>query len=500
MSRTDSATIDSIPKCPEAEVAVLGSMMTDPDTASTVRTILAPEDFYSTAHKRVYEALVSLVDRGHTVDLVSVVEELRGRGDLQAIGGASFVQSLMDSARPGAVHHAGIVAEKSFRRQLSDQAARLITACHNGEDPATARDALARVHRRAETASVMRRAVLTGTELENAVLPAIEPILGNGLLARGDYGLLCGPKGSGKSWFMLQLAASVAEGSDFLGWRTIRGRALVLSLELTRDKLRERMRAIRPAGAYENILFYAKDSLADVPGSAGISPIPRLAYPEDQARVLELVQSIAPDLVLIDPLGPAVLADENVELASIARFLLELASRGHCAVLASHHPRKGDPAAGNGDGGIHEMRGPSQLGDWAASAFVLKPSRGIYSLKSAADPRHCPAPGEVWLTRTELGTFEVTDAPERQAEAVAERQQRLREAIEERGSITTADAAGMIGVSERTTRDHLRAIGAVPDGHKGSSRWVFSCGSPAETSRKAPLPQQLTQFQEDTPR
>jgi hypothetical protein len=350
----------------------------------------------------------------------------------------------------------------------------MIEACHNGGDPAEAARKVATIQKPGGAAKMLSEAILTHDQLEKAQLPEVQPILGRGLLARGDYGILYGPKGSGKSWLALDLSVHIAAGRPFLDWATRQSAVLVWSLELTRERLRERLRAISPGRTHDHLHLFGKDSLLAVPGSEALSPIPRLALQADQERVLEVVRTLRPGLVVIDPLGPTVEVDENKELPAIARFLLDLASRGNCAVLATHHPRKGDPQ--NPRDGIHEMRGASQLGDWACSVFMLKPESGLFCLKAIADPRHCATPEPVWLKRTDLGTFEQTDAPSRQGEARQQKMLLLKEALQERGALTSAQAATIVGDTSdgfKSTRNYLMALGATAIRRGRNTTWIL---------------------------
>ncbi len=104
----------------EAEQAVLGALMLDPQKGSTVFEILGAEDFYRDNHKTIYLAIQDIFERGEPVDLVTVAENLRQSGRLESIGGIGTVSQIA-SAVPSASnveHYAQIVAEKSLLRQL----------------------------------------------------------------------------------------------------------------------------------------------------------------------------------------------------------------------------------------------------------------------------------------------------------------------------------------------------------------------------------------------
>lgn len=104
----------------EAEQAVLGALMLDPQKASTVFEILFPEDFYRDTNKIIYQVIRDIFEKGDPVDLVTVAESLRQTGKLESIGGIGTISQIAGSVPSAAnvEHYARIVAEKALLRQL----------------------------------------------------------------------------------------------------------------------------------------------------------------------------------------------------------------------------------------------------------------------------------------------------------------------------------------------------------------------------------------------
>ncbi|RJE47378.1 MULTISPECIES: replicative DNA helicase [unclassified Dehalobacter] len=104
----------------EAEQAVLGALMLDPQKGSTVFEILRPEDFYRDNHKNIYLIIRDIFEKGDPVDLVTVAENLRQSGRLESIGGIGTISQIAGSVPSAAnvEHYARIVAEKALLRQL----------------------------------------------------------------------------------------------------------------------------------------------------------------------------------------------------------------------------------------------------------------------------------------------------------------------------------------------------------------------------------------------
>ncbi|HEY3999858.1 MAG TPA: replicative DNA helicase [Candidatus Xenobia bacterium] len=105
----------------DAERSVLGACFIESDVLSRASEILpTPDDFYKEAHQTLYAVMLLLADRGEPIDFVTVSNELRARGRLEAIGGAHFLTELTDAV-PTSAHvefYAKIVREKAMRRKM----------------------------------------------------------------------------------------------------------------------------------------------------------------------------------------------------------------------------------------------------------------------------------------------------------------------------------------------------------------------------------------------
>lgn len=104
----------------EAEQAVLGSMLIDQDAAINAMEVLKPEDFYRDDNKYIYEAMVSLYNRGEPIDIITVKAELTTNQKFEAVGGIEYLAILPDKV-PFAANsgkYIKIVEEKSILRQL----------------------------------------------------------------------------------------------------------------------------------------------------------------------------------------------------------------------------------------------------------------------------------------------------------------------------------------------------------------------------------------------
>jgi replicative DNA helicase len=119
MESTEPPT-KGIPANLEAERAVLGSLLIDPDAIIKVASFLRAEDFYRERHAWLYEAMMALHDRREPLDFVTVVDELERHGHLEEVGGPAYITDLI-SGTPSAMyvdHYARIVERTALLRRL----------------------------------------------------------------------------------------------------------------------------------------------------------------------------------------------------------------------------------------------------------------------------------------------------------------------------------------------------------------------------------------------
>ena len=109
------------PQSLDAERAVLGGMLLEPEAATrTIEIIDFPEAFYKPAHGKVFKAMLRLFMQRQPIDVMTLSEELKKAGDLEAVGGITALTDLVDSTPTAANidHYARIVLDKHILRQL----------------------------------------------------------------------------------------------------------------------------------------------------------------------------------------------------------------------------------------------------------------------------------------------------------------------------------------------------------------------------------------------
>jgi len=124
---------DNLRKVPpqnlEAEASVLGGILLENEAINRVLEIITPVDFYRESHRKIFRAMLELTDRSEPADLITLSELLKGKGELEAVGGSAYLASLADQVPTAAniAHYARIIREKAILRQLISSATEIAT-------------------------------------------------------------------------------------------------------------------------------------------------------------------------------------------------------------------------------------------------------------------------------------------------------------------------------------------------------------------------------------
>ncbi|MEJ5227647.1 replicative DNA helicase [Thermodesulfovibrio sp.] len=139
--REISASVDRLPpQSLEAEQAVLGALILEGEAITKAIEILSPEDFYREAHKKIYQSMLELFDKNEPIDLITITEHLRDRGELDNIGGLSYLSHLATIVPTAANirYHAKLVREKALLRAVIRACTEIVTKVY--EEPEDAEE------------------------------------------------------------------------------------------------------------------------------------------------------------------------------------------------------------------------------------------------------------------------------------------------------------------------------------------------------------------------
>lgn len=172
-----------------AEQSVLGAMMLSKDAIADVIERLHPYDFYRPAHQKIHEAIINLYGQGEPADAVTVAAELDRQGQLQRIGGATYIHTLIAivPTAANAGYYADIVAEKAVLRRLVEAGTRIVQYGYAGADGAEVPEVLARAQAEMFEATNGRRTedFVALEELLQPTMDELETIQNDGGIASG---------------------------------------------------------------------------------------------------------------------------------------------------------------------------------------------------------------------------------------------------------------------------------------------------------------------------
>src|SRR5947199_4109516 len=127
-----------LPNSAEAERAILGAIILDNALVSQAIEQLRPEDFYVPSHRRIFLAMIALFERGSEINQILIAEELRRDGEIESVGGVTYITNLMIGLPHFAniAHFSKIVRDKSMLRQLVKACNKITSEALEEEDEA----------------------------------------------------------------------------------------------------------------------------------------------------------------------------------------------------------------------------------------------------------------------------------------------------------------------------------------------------------------------------
>jgi len=350
------------PQAVEVERSVLGAMLIDKEAVPKVLELLDPASFYDPTHLKLFEAMTVLFERGDPIDAVTVVEELRRRGQLNPAEDPMLITELTMSVPSSAnvEYHARIVLEKALLRSLISSSAEIVTRAYDDTEDALdlLDEAEGRIfqisdRRLKKSYTPIKKAVQDTFELLESLHGKHSGVTGvptgfrklnelTGGLQRSDLVILAGRPSQGKTALALSIARKAATDKEK------KTSAAIFSLEMSEQQLIIRMlsseakvnahllrtgrlspdewgRLSRTAGRLAESKIFIDDS-------ASLSILELRA----KARRLKAEHNIG--LVIVDYLqlvqGPRNAESREREISSISRSLKALAKELNIPVVA----------------------------------------------------------------------------------------------------------------------------------------------------------------------
>lgn len=345
----------------DAERAVLGAVLLEGrECLPRVIEVLHSPDFYTEAHRAIFDTMLRLFDRGEPVDLITLTEDLRKAGRLDSVGGPAALALLVEQASIAA-HlgaYAGIVRDMAVLRELIQTSTLVLTQAYEAKDDVQTlvddaeRRIFALSERRLEGSAQPVSKILKQTfehierlydrkEHVTGVATGFEKLdLLTAGLQPSDFIIIAGRPSMGKTAFALCVALHVGVA--------LRGKILILSLEMSSQQIVQRMlcaeakvdsQAVRTgylSAADWHRLTAAAGRLSEakifVDDSPGISVL------EARAKARRMKAEHGLDLLVIDYLqlmrGRSGIENRQQEISEISRSLKALAKELNVPVVA----------------------------------------------------------------------------------------------------------------------------------------------------------------------
>jgi replicative DNA helicase len=117
----------------EAETSVLGAVLLENEALNRLLEILREDDFYREAHRRIFSAILHLYEHSEPVDLITLSEVLKTRGELDSVGGVEYLNSLVNGVPTAAniTYYAKIIKEKAILRKLINRATEIVSQSYS---------------------------------------------------------------------------------------------------------------------------------------------------------------------------------------------------------------------------------------------------------------------------------------------------------------------------------------------------------------------------------
>jgi hypothetical protein len=345
-----------LPHSTDAEIALLGCLLLDPAQAFPVVTgeNIGAEHFYDMRYGKLFCLLRKLYRANGGYDMIVVTNALRDAGELDPLGGAPMLSSMMNSVPSAAADivrmYVDVLKDKKRRRFMIDVAHRLHQLASDVAVPSgpLLEDMVDQV-RGLERINSPENKLSLRTPAEVLALPSDQQdnILGDRLLAKGQSLTLVGAGGIGKSRLLLQLAVSCILGRPFIGMKTHARnlRWLIFQAENSVRRLQRDLSALRSwtrndsdwNEVNERLLIHTLENSGDC--------FLNLDNARTRQRIADVIERHEADVICFDPLNAFGAGDLNTDhdMRQACRAITEIAqgSNPQCAIVVLHHALTG---------------------------------------------------------------------------------------------------------------------------------------------------------------
>ena len=362
MATTDYSLAHSLPANVEAERSILGAIMLDNLAYNEAAEHLKPEDFSLDSHRRIFTRMVDLAESSRPIDMITLVEELDRRKELEAIGDVGYISGLVDGVpdRPSIEHYIKIVRDKALLRGLIHAANAAITRASDQSDPAEEilNDAEAAIFQLSEKR--IGRGFMGVQDIVKESFGSVDALLQRGQritglathytdldemtsgFQRADLIIIAARPSMGKTAFAMNIAENASiEDQKVVGMFSLEMSREALLLRLLCSRARVDSHKMRTGSLWRDDMtkvVQAMEQLAHAP--IFIDDTPGIALSEMRAKARRLQQSQGKlDLLIVDYLqlmsgGGRRYENRTQEVSAISRGLKALAKELSVPVVA----------------------------------------------------------------------------------------------------------------------------------------------------------------------
>jgi replicative DNA helicase len=356
----DTELLNVPPQHIEAEESLLSAILVDNTALLEVVETLAPSDFYRTAHQKIFAAMSDLFNRGEPVDVVTLNNNLKEKGQLEAVGGPVYLARLLDAVplAVNAQHYARIVHDKAVLRRLIEKANAITKRCFQEQGGADDIIDFAEASIFEVTEKKARQAFYPLSKLIDSNIDFLEEKQKNKSLVTGvptGFSHLDNLTSGLQNSDLIILAARPSMGKTALALNIARNAAVdagvpvaIFSLEMSKEQLSLRLlcaEARIDSSRLRSGFFSMEDweRLTDAAGVLSAAPIfiddsPSLSAMEVRAKARRLKMDKNIGLIIIDYLqlmqGRVSAERRDLEISEISRSLKALAKEINLPVIA----------------------------------------------------------------------------------------------------------------------------------------------------------------------
>lgn len=343
-----------MPASPEAERSILGAVLLDSKHFAEAELGLSADDLSLDSHRRIYKRMGELLAAGRPVDLVSLVEELRKRKEIDAVGGVAYIASLTEGLprRVSIDEYVRIVADKSIARQLIHKCNTIMTRAvdqseHGTELVREMSEGMLDIVSRAKTIWRIRpkRQFFDGATTFLRDRKGETDWLVNGIIQRGGNGIIAGVPGATKSLMVIDLALHLITGFVWLGRDILRpAKVAIISREdypgLTQDRA-VKLAVGSPEPMQNRFNRIELDDWLYFNTRAQTETF-SLQNENDVFEIIESIKERQIEIAIFDVFRRLWDGDENdnQEVARVLAVLTRIQTETGCAVALVHHLKK----------------------------------------------------------------------------------------------------------------------------------------------------------------